>query len=101
FSRRGLLRAYGPPPFDGFDVRDLVARAAGGEAHARETLAHAVRVLGAVLTPCLVAFAPTAVVVGGSMARGWSLLGPLLVDALAGVPSLRDVAPTALGDTAP
>lgn len=101
FSRRGLLRAYGSAPYEGFDVRDIIERAGAGERHARDVIERATGALGRVLTPWLTEFGPTALVVGGAISRGWQLLRPTLVAALSGVTSLRDVAPTHLGDAAP
>lgn len=101
FSRRGLLRAYGPAPYEGFDIRDLIERADAGERHARDTIERATGALGGVLAPWLTEFAPTALVVGGAISRGWQVLRPTLVDALSGVTSLRDVSPTTLGAAAP
>lgn len=101
FSRRGLLRAYGPAPTADFDVRDLIERAEADEPRARGTIEHATDALGVVLAPWLAAFAPTALVVGGAISRSWRVLQPTLARSLADVTSLRDLSPTELGDTAP
>ncbi|RBQ19107.1 ROK family protein [Spongiactinospora rosea] len=98
FSRRALLAAYGAG--DGFDVKDLIERARAGEPRALAVLGEAVGALGATVAPWLARFAPTALVVGGAIARGWEVLAPLLTPALADVRSLRLLTPTRLGDDA-
>jgi predicted NBD/HSP70 family sugar kinase len=69
-SRRGLLAAYGRP---GADVVDIAARARAGDANGREVFARFGAALGEFMAPWLLAFAPTALVVGGSIARSWDL----------------------------
>ncbi|WP_344670718.1 ROK family protein [Catenulispora yoronensis] len=97
-SRRAIRRAYaraghagldlgasadpgvgaGVDPGALIDVREIAERARGGERLAAEVFAHAFRVLGTVLAPCVEAFEPTVLVVGGSIAASWDLVaGPL------------------------
>jgi glucokinase len=81
-SRRGLLARYG----DGaVDVKEVAARARGGEPHARATFDELASGLGEFLSPWVEAFRPGCVVVGGSIARAWDLIGPALERALAPV----------------
>lgn len=75
-SRRGLLSRYGGD--DTLDVKEIADRARSGEPRARATFEELAAALGEFLTPWLDAFAPTCVVVGGSIARAWDLIGPTL-----------------------
>jgi glucokinase len=82
-SRRGLLASYGP---DGpIDVKEIADRARSGEPRARRTFDELATALGEFLSPWLGDFAPTRVVVGGSIARAWDLFGSTLEGALAPV----------------
>lgn len=69
-SRRGLRAAYGA---DDPDVVEIARRARGGERHATEVLQRFGSALGEFLAPWVERFAPTCVVVGGSIARSWDL----------------------------
>ncbi|MDQ6858883.1 MAG: ROK family protein [Chloroflexota bacterium] len=69
-SRRGLLSAYARA---GADVIDIAGRARAGEAAGREVFARFGAALGEFMAPWLLAFAPTALVIGGSIARSWDL----------------------------
>jgi glucokinase len=74
-SRGGILDRYG----DGrVDVAEIAERASSGEPRAREAFDALARDLAEFLRPWLVAFAPTCLVVGGSIARSWDLLRPAL-----------------------
>lgn len=101
FSRRGLLRAYGPPPDPEFDVKELIERAAGGEDRARTTIEHAAEALATTIAPWLVRFDPSCLVIGGAVSGGWELLRPTLAAHLADVSALRHMTPTRLGEAAP
>jgi glucokinase len=79
-SRRAVLDRYGR---DGVDVAEIAERARGGEAHARETFHAVASDLAEFLRPWLAAFAPSCLVVGGSVAHAWDLLRPA-VDPLTG-----------------
>ncbi|MFF3751725.1 ROK family protein [Streptomyces sp. NPDC002018] len=79
-SRRAILARYGDPAAD---VRDIAERAKAGEERACRVLADAMTVLGNALGPRLVDFGATALVVGGSMARSWDLVGSALRGGLA------------------
>jgi glucokinase len=78
-SREALLTRYGGGP----DVEQIAAQARGGETRARRVFQELAADLAEFLVRPLAAFAPTCLVVGGSIARAWDLLEPTLVDALA------------------
>jgi glucokinase len=63
---------------DGRDVRELAHAARAGEAEARRAFDAFSADLTEFLEPCVRAFAPTCVVVGGSIARTWDLIGATL-----------------------
>jgi len=69
-SRRGLRAAYGD---DGPEVVEIARRARDGERHATEVLQRFGVGLGEFLAPWVERFAPTCVVLGGSIARSWDL----------------------------
>jgi glucokinase len=74
------------------DVREIAQRARDGEVTAARVIADAFTVLGEVLAPWLRDFAPTVVVVGGSMAASWDLIGDRLRAGIARVePRLLDM----------
>ena len=75
-SRRAIRRAYLAATGTGADVAEICERARAGEAAARVVLEHALRVLGSTLGPLLDRFGAEVVVVGGSMAGSWDVLGP-------------------------
>ena len=95
-SRRAILAAYGEP---GVDVHTIAERARAGQARARRVLDEAFGALGTVLGPRLAAFGATGLVVGGSMAQSWDLVGPALRAGL-GDTAVR-VLPASLGADAP
>jgi glucokinase len=82
-SRRALLARYGARSEDGTDVEQIAARGRGGEPRARLVFSELAADLAEFLAPPLEAFAPTCLVVGGSIARAWELLGPVLEQGLA------------------
>jgi glucokinase len=67
---------------------------------ARQTFAEVMAGLGEFLAPWLRRFGASGLVVGGSIARAWDLIGPALRPALAGLPALEVVAPAANLDDA-
>jgi glucokinase len=71
------------------DVRELAAAARTGSDDARRAFASFATELAEFLRPCVDAFEPAGIVVGGSIARAWDLLGGPLE---AAYPSI-DVAP--------
>jgi glucokinase len=71
-SRGAILARYGD---DRSDVAEIANRARNGERRARETFDAVASDLAEFLRPWLIAFAPTCLVVGGSIARSWDLLG--------------------------
>jgi glucokinase len=73
-STRGLrARAV-----DELDVRELASAARAGRAEAQTAFGGFAADLAEFLPPCIAAFAPTCVVVGGSIARAWDLFGGAL-----------------------
>jgi hypothetical protein len=70
-SRGAILSQYGD---EGIDVAEIAERARSGDARARETFDALARDLAEFVRPWVVAFAPTCLVVGGSIARSWNLL---------------------------
>jgi glucokinase len=82
-SRGALLARYGADPEGGTDVGQIAERARTGEPHARRLFEEIAADLAEFLTAPLEAFGPTCLVVGGSIARAWDLLEPVLVRRLA------------------
>ncbi len=74
-SRQALLDRYGA---DSQDVEQIAALARAGEGRARSVFDELAADLAEFLGPTLETFAPTCLVVGGSIARAWDLLGPVL-----------------------
>jgi glucokinase len=81
-SRGPLLDRYGADPDSGPDVEQIAELARAGELRARRVFEEVAADLGEFLAEPLEAFAPTCLVVGGSIARAWELLEPNLVRAL-------------------
>jgi glucokinase len=98
-SRRGLLARYGAGR--GLDVQHVAERARHGDVHAREAFDHVAAELAEFLVPWLVRFEAGCLVVGGSIARAWDLIEPVLEPALAPVESLELVTVAAAIDDAP
>lgn len=69
-SRRGLRAGYGEADVD---VAEIALRARGGERRASELLHSFGGALGEFLAPWIERFAPTCLVLGGSIARSWDL----------------------------
>jgi glucokinase len=91
-SRRGLLARYGGGRREAtLDVEHVAERARRGEARAGTAFREVASALSELLTPWIVAFAPTCLLVGGSIARAWDLLGPVLEDELVGIARLEVV----------
>jgi glucokinase len=82
-SRRALLARYGVDSEEGTDVEQIAARGRAGEPRARLVFREFAADLAEFLAPPLEAFAPTCLVVGGSIAHAWELLGPVLEQRLA------------------
>ena len=85
-SRGALLAGYGSDPEVGPDVEQIAERGRSGEADARRVFEELAADLAEFLGGSLDAFAPTCLVIGGSIARAWDLLAPTLVEALAARP---------------
>jgi predicted NBD/HSP70 family sugar kinase len=85
-----------------FGFRELVDRALKGEANAREALIETAHYLGIGISNLVVGFSPEAVVVGGEIARAWSLVESALTETIEhsvrrGLPSAR-IMPSTLGE---
>ena len=85
-----------------FDFRSLVDQALLGEANARRALIETARYLGVGISNLVVGFSPEAVVVGGEIARAWSLVESALTETIEhsvrrGLPSAR-ILPSTLGE---
>jgi predicted NBD/HSP70 family sugar kinase len=85
-----------------FSFRELVDRALGGEANARAALIDTARCLGVGISNLVVGFSPEAVVVGGEIARAWTLVESALTETIEhsvrrGLPSAR-ILPSTLGE---
>ena len=84
------------------DFRGLVDRALTGEVNARAALIETARCLGVGISNLVVGFSPEAVVVGGEIARAWSLIESALTETIEhsvrrGLPSAR-ILPSTLGE---
>ena len=84
------------------DFRGLVDRALTGEVNARAALIETARCLGIGISNLVVGFSPEAVVVGGEIARAWSLIESALTETIEhsvrrGLPSAR-ILPSTLGE---
>lgn len=82
-SRRALLARYGANSDEVTDVEQIAARGRAGERGAGLVFRELAADLAEFLVPPLEAFAPTCLVVGGSIARAWELLEPVLEQRLA------------------
>jgi glucokinase len=82
-SRCALLARYHASSEDSTDVEQIATRGRAGEGRARLVFQELAADLAEFLGPPLEAFAPTCLVVGGSIARAWELLGPVLEQRLA------------------
>ncbi|WP_460570555.1 ROK family protein [Humibacter soli] len=71
------------PALHEISVREIAERARGGESQAIDTLDTTMFELGEALGPWVVRFRASEVVVGGSMARSWDVLGPAFERGLA------------------
>ncbi|MDQ3403643.1 MAG: ROK family protein [Actinomycetota bacterium] len=87
-SRRAILSRYASLAPDGakdVDVVDVARRARFDDSAAARAMREAMMVLGAVLAPRVAAFEAEVLVIGGSIARSWDLVGPPLATAMAEV----------------
>jgi predicted NBD/HSP70 family sugar kinase len=82
-SRGALLARYGADAAPRSDVEQIAERARAGERRARLVFEQLGADLAEFLASPLEAFAPTCLVVGGSIAHAWELLEPALASALA------------------
>jgi len=82
--------------------RELVDRALSGENHAKAALVDTAHCLGVGISNLVVGFSPEAVVVGGEIARAWSLIESALTETIEhsvrrGLPSAK-ILPSTLGE---
>lgn len=96
-SRDALVNGYGDARLD---VVEIAARARRGDERAQRVFSDLGENLGEVLAPWIGSFRPTCLVVGGSIAGAWDLLGPSLRAALHDAGTLETVQPAALLDEA-
>jgi glucokinase len=82
-STRAIRRRYREDGGEEISVREIADRARAGEHRARTVLQTAMGELGEAVSPWLMRFHASEVVVGGSMARSWDLLGADFVAGLA------------------
>jgi glucokinase len=87
-SRAALLDRYGRPAGADLDVEQIAARAREGDVRAAAAFSSLASALGEFLEPLVRAFGPSCLVVGGSIAYAWDLLGTALERALADVQGL-------------
>ncbi len=99
-ARYAKLSGGGATSSCGFPT--LVDRALGGEANAKAALVETAHFLSIGISNLVVGFSPEAVVVGGDIARAWSLVEDALTERIErtvrrGLPSAR-IMPSTLGD---
>ncbi len=76
-SRRAIRRAFAAAGGDPqADVREIAEQARAGLPLARRVLDTALRALGQVVGECVGRFRADLLVIGGSMAASWDVLGP-------------------------
>lgn len=89
-SSRGLLARYDSGANGDVDVAGLGELARSGDARAGEAFRDTASALGECLAPWIRSFQPAVVVIGGSIAGAWDLLGPVLEAEVRGlVPVVR------------
>ena len=76
------LALSGEAPNAQFGFRELVDQALRGESNARMALTETAHYLGVGISNLVVGFSPEAVVVGGEIARAWSLVKDALMDTM-------------------
>src|SRR6185503_5427702 len=101
-AKARYLKLSGKENGASFGFRELVDRALGGEQNARAALIETAHYLGIGISNLVVGFSPEAVVVGGEMARAWSLVESALTETIEhsvrrGLPSAR-ILPSTLGE---
>lgn len=97
-STRGIKRAFHQATGKDKSVLEIAIAANDGDANATLVFAEAARALADVLKPIVERFAADAVIVGGSIAKSWTLTGGLLSSFIA--PLGVVVVPSRLGDAA-
>ncbi|HEX8352470.1 MAG TPA: ROK family transcriptional regulator [Pyrinomonadaceae bacterium] len=108
-SGRAAVERYARLADDAAEARQLsfaqlIDRALGGEAAAREALSETARYLGKGISNLVVGFSPEIVVVGGAITRAWELVSDILADAVKrsvrrDLPAAR-ITPSTIGDEA-
>jgi glucokinase len=98
-SRGALLARYGADPDGGPDVEQIAELARAGEIRARRVFEGVATDLGEFLAAPLEVFAPTCLVIGGSIAHAWDLLEPGLGRALGTTAPVRVVRAANIDDS--
>jgi glucokinase len=101
FSSPAVRRAYLARSGRSSSVAEICAVARAGDRVAREVLDTAASALGVALRPWVGRFRAERIVVGGSIARSWDVIGPPLRAGLGGSTDSAVVVPAALGARAP
>ena len=96
------LQLLGQPDRQDITFGEVVDRALAGEVNAHKSLVETAHFLGIGISNLIVGFSPEAVVVGGEIARAWSLIEPALTETIRhsirrGLPSAR-ILPSTLGE---
>lgn len=96
------LALSGEAPSAHLGFRELVDRSLAGQPHAKAALIETAHYLGVGISNLVVGFSPEAVVVGGEIARAWSLVKDALMDKMEhsvrrGLASAQ-IMPSTLGD---
>jgi glucokinase len=103
FSRAALRRAYRAATSSEHevDVDRIAQSASAGDPTATAVIAQATTGLGRALAPCVGAFAPERIVMGGAMARSWGVFDAWFRLGLGAVADRLDIRVSELGDRAP
>lgn len=83
-STRALRAAYHRRTGTEATVQEICALARAGDGTAAEVVGTAMRALGAAVAPWVLRFSASRIVVGGSIARSWDVIGAPLRDGLTG-----------------
>ena len=99
-SRRALRAAYRQATGRDLDVRELADQVRAGEPDAARVWEAGFDAMTAAIAPWLRSFGADLVVVGGSIARSWDLVGPSLAEGFDAAGALVTVVPAAHPDDA-
>lgn len=92
-SRRAIRRLWEQATGRSADVHEIAALALAGDARAAAVLVDAMGVLGRAIGPWVARFRAEVVVIGGSIAASWTLVGPAVLDGLRAVGAETPVLP--------